>query len=60
MKEKRLIPFIPLYLTFDATISFICLMAARVLSIVRKEVRWIKLAKGRYYHNGTEIRTEHH
>jgi len=56
MKYGNLIPFIPLYLTFDAALSLVCFIAARFLSILRKEVRWDRLSKKRYYHNGTEIR----
>lgn len=56
MKEKNLIPFIPIYLTVDATLSLISLTAARILSIIGKEVRWERLSKKRYYHNGTKIK----
>lgn len=56
MKKKNLIPFIPIYLTVDAALSFACFIAARILSILKKEVRWERLSKKRYYHNGTEIR----
>jgi cellulose synthase/poly-beta-1,6-N-acetylglucosamine synthase-like glycosyltransferase len=56
MKEKRLIPFILPYLTYDAAISFICFTLAKVLSVLKEEVRWVRLSKCRYYHNGTKIK----
>jgi len=56
MKEKKLIPFIPVFLTWDAAIFLICLTAARILRLLGKEVSWVKLSKGRYYHHGTELR----
>jgi cellulose synthase/poly-beta-1,6-N-acetylglucosamine synthase-like glycosyltransferase len=56
MKEKKFIPFILPYLTFDAAVSFICLIAAKVLNALKKEVRWERLSKCKYYHNGTKIR----
>ena len=56
MKEENLIPLIPIYLTFDAIVSFACFMAARLLGILRREIRWVRLSNGRYYHNGTKIR----
>lgn len=56
MKEKKFIPFVPIYLTFDAVISLFCLLAARIVRILGKEISWVRLSKGRYYHNGTEIR----
>jgi len=56
MKEEKLVMFIPVYLTLDAVISFICLMLARILSAFNKEVRWERLSKRKYYHNGTKIR----
>ncbi|MFH1474031.1 MAG: glycosyltransferase family 2 protein [Candidatus Aenigmatarchaeota archaeon] len=56
MKEGRLIPFIPLYLTFDSALSLVCLVVARTLSILGKEVRWERLSKKKYYHNGTRIK----
>lgn len=58
MREERLIPFIPIYLTFDALMTFICLTLSRILNIMGKEVSWVRLAKGRYYHNGTRIKIE--
>ncbi|MFH0929263.1 MAG: glycosyltransferase family 2 protein [Candidatus Aenigmatarchaeota archaeon] len=56
MKEGRLIPFIPLYLTFDSALSLVCFVAARTLSMFGKEVRWERLSKEKYYHNGTKIK----
>jgi len=56
MKEKRLIPFIVPYLTYDATISFICFTLAKILSALKKEVRWVRLSNCKYYHNGTKIK----
>jgi len=56
MKEKRLIPFILPYLTYDAAISFICFTLAKILSVLRKEVRWVRLSNCKYYHNGTKIK----
>ena len=58
MREKKLIPFIPIYLTFDAAVSFACLIAARILNIFHKEIRWERLSKRKYYHNGTRIRID--
>jgi cellulose synthase/poly-beta-1,6-N-acetylglucosamine synthase-like glycosyltransferase len=56
MKEKKFIPFILPYLTFDAAVSLICFIAAKILNILKKEVRWERLSKCRYYHNGTKIK----
>lgn len=56
MREGRLIPFIPIYLTFDSALSLVCLLAARTLSALGKEVRWERLSRKKYYHNGTKIR----
>ncbi|OGI12577.1 hypothetical protein A3K64_01580 [Candidatus Micrarchaeota archaeon RBG_16_36_9] len=58
MKEKRLIPFILPYLTYDAAISFTCFALAKILNIMKKEVRWVRLSECRYYHNGTKIRID--
>ncbi len=56
MKEGRLIPYIPIYLTLDSALSLVCLVAARIFSISEREVRWERLSKKKYYHNGTRIR----
>jgi cellulose synthase/poly-beta-1,6-N-acetylglucosamine synthase-like glycosyltransferase len=56
MKEKRLIPFILPYLTYDAAISLVCFTLAKIFSILNKEVRWVRLSKCKYYHNGTRIK----
>jgi len=58
MKEKKLIPFILPYLTFDAAVSFICFIAAKILNIINKEIRWERLSNCKYYHNGTKIRID--
>lgn len=56
MKYSNLIPYIPVYLTLDTVMSLSCLFAARFLNLVGKEVRWERLSKRKYYHNGTPIK----
>jgi cellulose synthase/poly-beta-1,6-N-acetylglucosamine synthase-like glycosyltransferase len=56
MKEGRLIPYIPIYLTLDSALSLAWLVAARAFSMLGKEVRWERLSKKKYYHNGTRIK----
>ncbi len=58
MKEERLVPFILPYLTYDVVISFVCFALAKIFSVMKKEVRWVRLSKCRYYHNGTKIRID--
>ena len=56
MKEGGLIVFIPIYLSIDAALSLVFLAAARMVCLLGKEVRWEKLSRKCYYHNGTKIK----
>ncbi|MEM3527922.1 MAG: glycosyltransferase family 2 protein, partial [Candidatus Bathyarchaeia archaeon] len=52
--RKDLIPYIPLFLTFDASLQMIVFLDTKLR--LREERHWVKLGRGQYYHSGTEIR----
>lgn len=54
LRKKRLIPYVPLFLTFDALLHVLCMIYTRFKK-VRGEVTWVPLVKGKYYHVGTPI-----
>ncbi len=53
---RRLLPYTPLSLTFDNTLQMLIFLETKLR--FKKERHWLKLAKGKYYHAGTEIRTD--
>jgi cellulose synthase/poly-beta-1,6-N-acetylglucosamine synthase-like glycosyltransferase len=52
--RKTLIPYIPLFLTFDTSLQMIVFLDTKIR--LREERHWVKLGSGQYYHAGTEIR----
>ncbi len=56
VNKARLIPYVPVFLTFDALLQLWCFVDVRLRW--REEQKWVKLSRGKYYHTGTEIRTD--
>jgi cellulose synthase/poly-beta-1,6-N-acetylglucosamine synthase-like glycosyltransferase len=56
VKKERLIPYVPPFLTFDALLQVWCFLGLRLFW--RGEQKWVKITPGKYYHVGTEIRTD--
>lgn len=54
--KKRLIPYIGLFLTFDSVLQLAVFLDTKIR--IKKEHKWVKLVKGKYYHTGTEIRMD--
>jgi len=53
--KTRLIPYVLPYFIADGALQVYCFLQAR-LSLVKS--KWTKLARGKYYHVGTPIRTD--
>ncbi len=53
--KARLLPYIPIFLTFDSALQMAVFLGAKISS---KEPKWVKLVDGKYYHAGTEIRMD--
>ena len=54
--KARLLPYIPLFLTFDSALQLVVFLKTKIS--FKKEQKWVKLVKGKYYHSGTEIRVD--
>lgn len=54
--KARLLPYIPLFLTFDSALQLVIFLRTKIS--FKKEQKWVKLVKGKYYHSGTEIRVD--
>ena len=54
--KARLLPYVPISLTFDSALQLTIFLETKIK--FRKEHKWVKLVKGKYYHAGTEIRTD--
>ena len=54
--KARLLPYIPLCLTFDSALQLVVFLKTKIS--FKKEQKWVKLVKGKYYHSGTEIRVD--
>ncbi len=54
--KARLLPYVPLSLLFDSALQLAIFLETKIR--FRKEHKWVKLVKGKYYHAGTEIRTD--
>jgi cellulose synthase/poly-beta-1,6-N-acetylglucosamine synthase-like glycosyltransferase len=54
--KTRLLPYIPLFLTFDSALQLVIFLKTKIS--FKKEQKWVKLVKGKYYHSGTEIRVD--
>ena len=55
-KKSKFLPYIPIFLTFDALLQLWCFIAIRIDR--KKEQEWVKISSGKYYHVGTEIRMD--
>ncbi len=56
VNKPRFIPYVPIFLTLDALLQLWCFIDVRLHW--REEQKWVKLSRGKYYHIGTEIRTD--
>ncbi len=54
--KEKLLPFIPVFLTFDSALQFAIFLETKIR--LKKEQKWVKLVKGKYYHSGTGIRMD--
>lgn len=54
--KAKLLPYIPLFLTFDSALQLAIFLKTKFS--FKKEQKWVKLVKGKYYHSGTEIRVD--
>ena len=54
--RRQLIPYVPIFTTFDALLQLTCFLDVRLRW--RTEQKWVMLGLGKYYHSGTEIRTD--
>jgi hypothetical protein len=52
--KANLLMYVPLFLTFDSALQLAIFLETRIRH--REERKWVKLAEGKYYHVGTEIR----
>ncbi|WP_455280154.1 glycosyltransferase [[Eubacterium] cellulosolvens] len=55
-KKIKLLPYFPIFLTFDALLQLWCFIEIRINS--KKEQEWVKVSGEKYYHIGTEIRMD--
>ncbi|MGQ9543180.1 MAG: glycosyltransferase [Candidatus Bathyarchaeia archaeon] len=56
VKRRNLLPYIPVFTTFDALLQLLCFLEVRLRW--GREQRWVMLGLGKYYHSGTEIRID--
>ncbi|MEM2364252.1 MAG: glycosyltransferase family 2 protein [Candidatus Bathyarchaeia archaeon] len=54
--KAKLLPYIPIFLTLDGALQMAVFLGTKILS--KGEPKWVKLADGKYYHVGTEIRMD--
>jgi len=54
--KASLVKYVPVFLTFDSALQLAIFLETKLR--YRKERKWVKLAEGKYYHVGTEIRTD--
>ncbi len=54
--KARFIPYVPIFLTADALLQLWCFADVRLRW--REEPKWVKLASGKYYHVGSELRMD--
>jgi len=52
--RSDLLWYVPLSLTFDSALQLAVLLETKIR--YRKEMKWVKLAEGKYYHVGTELK----
>jgi len=52
--KTNLLPYVPVFLTFDNALRMIIFLTTKIR--YKEERHWVQLAKGEYYHSGTEIR----
>ncbi len=55
-KKLKFLPYIPIFLTFDALLQLWCFIEIRINW--RKKQEWVKVSSGKYYHVGTKIRMD--
>jgi hypothetical protein len=55
-KKLKFLPYIPVFLTFDALLQLWCFIEIRINW--KKEQEWVKVSSGKYYHVGTKIRMD--
>lgn len=54
--KARFIPYVPIFLTADALLQLWCFTDVRLRW--REEQKWVRLASGKYYHVGSELRMD--
>ena len=54
--KASLVKYMPVFLTFDSALQLAIFLETKIR--YRKERKWVKLAEGKYYHVGTEIRVD--
>ena len=56
VNKAKLLPYVPISLTLDSALQLAIFLETKVR--FRTEHKWVRLAKGKYYHAGTDIRTD--
>jgi cellulose synthase/poly-beta-1,6-N-acetylglucosamine synthase-like glycosyltransferase len=56
VKKTTLIKYLPIFIIFDCALQLVIFLETKVR--IKKEYKWVKLVKGKYYHTGAQIRMD--